>query len=289
DRPRLAEEAGLADPGPPLDRDEPPGAARGRLEIGVQRGELALALEQDRPLGADRRRRRPARAEPRELVRQPLADELEDRLRAVEAGDAGLPELAHAQGGRQLVLDERSGRAREQDLPAVAEVADPRGLVHREADIALAVHGRLARVQPHPDADGAAVRPRMRRERSLRRRGAGDGRARAAKDEEEGVALSVDLDALVLGEGRPEERVVLAEEPTVLVPAELLQQARRALDVREEKGDRPAREVPRSRHLILSTPSVKRPALLARDGTAAFLDPEGRRLHCGSRDVAQPG
>src|SRR5581483_2774635 len=186
-------------------------------EVGMERGELALALEQDRPLRPDRRRRRAAGAERRELVREPVADELEDRLRPVEAGHAGLAELAHAQAGGQLVLDERRGRPRKEDLTAVAEVADPRGLVHREADVALAVHGRLPRVEPHPDAHGAVVGPRMCRERPLRGRRPCYGRARAAEDEEERVALAVDLDALVLAEGRPQERVVVAEQARIRI------------------------------------------------------------------------
>ena len=66
--------------------------------------------------------------------------------------------------------------------------------------------------------------------------GRGDGVARAREREEEGVALRVDLDAAVLREALAHQPPVVGEDVGVAV-AELLQQARRALDVGEDEGD----------------------------------------------------
>ena len=147
------------------------------------------------------------------------------------------------------------------------EVADPCGLVHGEADVPVAVHGGLAGVHADADADGAVLGPAVRGHRPLRRRGSGDRRRRAPEDEEEGVALPVDLRPVMGAEGLAQQRVVLREQGAVALAAQLLQEPRRALDVREEKGDRPGGEVPSSRH----SPFRPLPACLpfaARDGTS---------------------
>src|SRR5581483_3205383 len=210
-------------------------------------------------------------------VGKALADELEDRLWPVEAGHARLAELADAQVCRQIVLDEHRRRAREEDLAAVAEVADPGRLVHGEADVALAVHGGLARVNPHAHPDGAVLGPGVRGEGPLGRGGGGDGRAGASEDEEEGVALAVDLDALLARERVAQEGVVPAEERAVAVAPQVLQQPGRALDIREEKGDRPCREVASCRHLALPTPPCAASTYLP----AMVLAPSGIRKGAG--------
>ena len=145
---------------------EPPDPGGRRLDVGVEGGELAFALEQGRALRPGRGGARAACPEGREPVGEPLADELEDRLGPVEPGDAGLAELAQPDAAPQLVLDERGRRPRDEDLPAVPEVADAGRLVDGEADVPVAVHGRLARVEPHADAD--VPRPRASRGRRAR-------------------------------------------------------------------------------------------------------------------------
>src|SRR5204862_3348745 len=54
--------------------------------------------------------------------------------------------------------------------------------------------------------------------------------------DEERVALGVDLDPAVLGERSPQSAPVLGQRIRIRV-AELVQQAGRPLDVREEEGD----------------------------------------------------
>ena len=51
----------------------------------------------------------------------------------------------------------------------------------------------------------------------------------------------VGLDAAELGERGPDDLVVRGKQVSVARRAELLQQARRPLDIREQKGDRPGR------------------------------------------------
>ena len=75
---------------------------------------------------------------------------------------------------------------------------------------------------------GERLLRRDRRLCSVLGRGEGD---------EEGVALSVDLDALVARERRAQNAAVLGEQRRVRV-ARSLQQARRAFDVGEEKSHR---------------------------------------------------
>ena len=83
-----------------------------------------------------------------------------------------------------------------------------------------------------PEASASVKRGR-RRERARRRR----------EGEEEGVALRIDLDAALGGACLTDHSAVLGERLCVALGAELVQQPRRALDVREEEGDGAGREV----------------------------------------------
>src|SRR3954447_16860979 len=242
---RLRGEARLACPGPPLDRDHPAGACSGGLDDGLDRGDLRLALEQWR--GSDLDLEGPPRGsrlllvtglEWREVTRQAVDVELVQRLRPVEVPKLRRPELAQAHVGGQLAPDQIGRRARQEDLAAMPRVADARGLVHREPDVAVAPEARLPRVNAHADAHGHSIRPLVRRERALSRGYGSDRGARTAEDDEEGIALRPDLDSAQLGEGSAQEPVVHGENVPVPVAAECLQQARRPLDVREQERDR---------------------------------------------------
>ena len=125
----------------------------------------------------------------------------------------------------------------------MAEIAEPGRLVHRESDVAVAADRRLARVQADPDVHAAVLRPVGVAHRALGGDGRRDGGSGAAEDEEEGVALAVDLDPAVLREGAPQQLVVPLQELPVALPPKVLEQARRALDVREQEGDGPLREL----------------------------------------------
>ncbi len=61
--------------------------------------------------------------------------------------------------------------------------------------------------------------------------------ARSLKDEEEGVALRVDLDSVAHRERVADDPAMRGQNVAVVV-AELLEELRRVLDVREDEGDR---------------------------------------------------
>ena len=136
-----------------------------------------------------------------------------------------LAEVAQACVARQVACC-----LRDQHLPSVPDRSDPRSAVHVEPHVALVVDERLTRVQPHPHAD------RSGSQRVLSRSGGRERVGRSCERDEEGVALRVDLDAVVRDERSPQCTPVLAERVGV-VGAELMQKLRRPLDVGEEKGD----------------------------------------------------
>ena len=118
----------------------------------------------------------------------------------------------------------------------MADGGDARALVHVEADVSLLGQPRLARVQPHPHAD------RPIGQAALAVRGSGDRVRRAGERDEERVTLRVDLDALVVRTRRADDPPMLVQRLPVPV-AELVQQPRRALDVREQQRHHSAREI----------------------------------------------
>ena len=114
---------------------------------------------------------------------------------------------------------------------------DPRRAVHVPADVALVRHDRRPGVDAHADGD----RGRGQRLLGLPRRVERPRRGRERVEER--VALGVDLDAAEAPEDLPEDVALLAEDSGVALVAELVEEARRALDVREEKRHRAAREL----------------------------------------------
>src|SRR5947208_1853811 len=111
-----------------------------------------------------------------------------------------------------------------------------------ETVVALVAEAGLARVQAHAHTTLHSVRPGVLGERALRR-GCGQRRVRRPpKGDEEGVALRVDLLAAVLFECCAQNPTVLGQHLAVTV-SQLLQQAGRPLNVSEEEGDGPAREL----------------------------------------------
>ena len=115
----------------------------------------------------------------------------------------------------------------EEDLATVGERRDPCAPMNVDSDVSLRRDGRLAGVQPHPDADRAGVEPVAAGE------GGRDGLCGGREGDEERVALGVDLDAAVCGEDRPQDPSVLGQRFRVAVGAESVQEPRRPLDVGE--------------------------------------------------------
>ena len=90
-------------------------------------------------------------------------------------------------------------------------------------------------MQPHAHADRPAGKC------ALAVGGGGNGVRRAGEGDEEGITLRVDLDAVVLGKRRAESPPVLVQRLPVAV-AELLQQPRRTLHIREQQRHHTGRE-----------------------------------------------
>jgi hypothetical protein len=243
----LGNQAGLAHSGSALDRDHPADAAVCGIDDRMHGCELCLALEQGRPrdrnLGPPARRPRPGlgqlpNRERRELVSEAGDDELVEALRLVEVGQHDFAEVAELEVARQVVAHEPGRGARDEHLAAVAGVADSRGLVDGEANVAVAAYVGLARVQTHAHLDLGALGPLVVGQDGLpgsRGRDTGPG---TAEDDEERVALGVDLDPAGLDERLPQQLVVGREDVAVAVAPELLQQPRGAFDVGEQERHR---------------------------------------------------
>ena len=122
--------------------------------------------------------------------------------------------------------------------PPCASARDACAAVNVDPDVALAGNGRRARVQSHANRDRPGPELVLRGARGVSRAG------RRRERDEEGVALGVDLDTAVCGEGVSQESSMLGECLRVRIRTESVQQARRALDVGEEERDGAGREVP---------------------------------------------
>ena len=176
-------------------------------------------------LAAEKRRRRDGevRLVQRLQARELGVAQLEEALRRREVLETVLPEVANGLAG-----DEVARRLRQEDLPAVPGGSDPRRAVDVDPEVALLGYDRLARVEPHADADRSVA------ERRLAVGGGGDRVGGARERDEERVALRVHLDAAVPRKGLAQHTAVLAQQLRVAL-AVLVQQLRRALDVREEE------------------------------------------------------
>ena len=134
------------------------------------------------------------------------------------------PQVAH------FGVDERPRGLREQHLPPVADRCDASALVHIQTDIALLRQPRFTRVQAHTHPDGAIC------EGPLTVLSCTDCIGCTTEGDEERVSLSIDLDAVVRGEGSTEASAMLVQGISITL-AEPLQQTSGALHVREKQGD----------------------------------------------------
>src|SRR5712691_9563917 len=111
-----------------------------------------------------------------------------------------------------------------------------------QAEIPLVPDEGFARVKAHTYPQLSALGPRMSSKRPLGRYGSGSGVLRATEDHEEGVALGIDLLAVVLREGGTQESSVIGQNSAVPV-AQPPEEPRRSLDVAEEEGNGSARKL----------------------------------------------
>ena len=230
----LEAEAGLADASRPDQRQQ---ARPGEQALGL--GDRLLAPDKAGELRRQVVGRRVQRAERGKRVGYAVDDELVETFRTRQVLQAVQAQVAKGEVARQAGLDQGAGGFRQQDLPTVRGRLHPRRVMHVEADVLVAHQWRLACVQADAHPDGLVPRPGMRGEAPLCR---GRGAAcvqRALEDAEERIALGAQLPPVAAPEGRAQDLVVVHLRLHVSI-AELLHQARRTLDVREQERDRAA-------------------------------------------------
>ena len=155
-----------------------------------------------------------------------LGSELEEPCAAVEVLEPVQAELGC------LVGDQPAGWLCQQDLAPMSECSDACAAVDVDSDIALGGEGRLACVQAHPHPD----RARLETFPTGSRGGCGAGCCR--EGDKERVALRVDLHTTVRDERLAQHTPVLGQRLGIPRRPQRVEQARRALDVREQERDR---------------------------------------------------
>ena len=134
-----------------------------------------------------------------------------------------LVEVAQRYAGSEVILDEFSGRVRQQDLTAVSCAHHTRCTIHRQPDVTIPPDHRFAGVHSHPHSKLGPLRPRMSCEPSLTFDGRLNRVFRTAECDEKGIALRVDLLTVRLGERGAQDRLVGVENVTIRFP-KLLQE-----------------------------------------------------------------
>ena len=172
----------------------------------------------------------------RELDWQPRDEHLIQLLlggQVLEPVAAEVPELDPC---REIALDQRPGRLGDDDLATVRSRTDPRRPVDVHPDVIATDDPRLSRVHADADPDVHAFRPAGARETQLAFCHSGNRGRRIAEHDEERVAFGPHLDSVVAAERTAKGSPVEAED---VLPgrAKLVDEARRALDVREDEGD----------------------------------------------------
>ena len=268
----LEGEPGFAGPARSHEREQ---ADLGVLQQPVDRFELRRAADERRSRQREVLHTGLDRLQQRELARQTLDLELVDALGRAQVLEPVCAEVAYPG------VDERVSRLRKQYLAAVADGCDARASVDVDSDVSLVGYTRLAGVEPHPDAD------RTIGQAALGVHGRGGRVRRPRERHEECVTLRIDLDTVVVRTGRADDPAVIVERIAVPV-AELVQQPRRPLDVREEERHHSTREF--AWHATIISPSSTSVEGQARARQArGFRLPAPRCHELGLDVVSDPG
>ena len=153
-----------------------------------------------------------------------------------------LSEIAEARAVWQAALGQRRSGLGDDDLAPMGRVGDPRGAVNLQPDVIGADKRCLARVDPHAHPDRVTVRPLLRSEADLSVDRCADRIRSFGEDCEHRIPLRLNRMSLMLTD-RPVENRAVAPQNTHPVLSQGLDQARRALDVGEEEGDDPCRQI----------------------------------------------
>ena len=155
---------------------------------------------------------------------------LEDVFHAV------FPEVAKMRSSRQRVLDERPGGPGNDQLPAVGRTCDPSRTVHVHPHIIRSDEDGVSCVKTHSNANGAARRPGVGGEALLRRDRGSECSRSAGEGDEKRIAFSAHFGPAGRGNCLPNDQLVLLPDGGVTI-AQVPEQLRRALDVREQERD----------------------------------------------------
>src|SRR5436190_20028857 len=135
-----------------------------------------------------------------------------------------------------MAVERAPRRLGQQDLPAMSGLADPRRAMDIEAEVALRAHRRPTGVHADSNLELDTFRPVVLAERLLSGdRGVGCS-VRLGEDDEELVAAPIDHLTTARRDGVAQQTTVVVEDGLVVV-AELMDETRRPLDVREEQRD----------------------------------------------------
>lgn len=167
-------------------------------------------------------------------------DYLKEVLGVLEILELVSAQIAQARNLGQAVLNQLVRGLREKDLTPMTGCADACRPVDIEADVASSAEGGLAGVQSHAHPERLAHGPGVSGQAPLGSHRRRDSVSGPIENDKEGVARCINFLPVPLLEGAPQKPPLLQQHFGVLV-TKLLQQARRALDVAEEKRHRPSR------------------------------------------------
>ncbi len=177
-----------------------------------------------------------------ELGREPLHAQLEDVLLVGQVAESMGSQILEARAFGEAVFDEAGRRLGDEGLTAVPAVPDAGCPMDVDADIVGATQPALTGVNSDPHHHVLRRLPVLRRQMALDLHGAGDRVECGLEGDEETIALVLHDAAAMLGRRLMHDRVVAFQDRPKGI-AELLEHPRRALDVGEEKADRPERKV----------------------------------------------
>ena len=164
--------------------------------------------------------------------------ELVEPLGTREVPEEVLAEVAQGRPGRELVHDQRGRGPREEDLSAVPRGHDASGAVDGRSVVVRPVAAAFTDVETHPHAQRPGLRPRRPSEGLLCAEAGGHAVARGLEDRHDAVSGGLHDLAACCADGLAQDAVVLGEGHAHRLRM-ALPEARAALHVGEEEGERP--------------------------------------------------
>ncbi len=142
---------------------------------------------------------------------------------------------------RKRVTDQFPGRARHQDLPAMARIHQPSRLVQHPPVVVIPPLLSHPRVQPHPCTQRRGRRPQLALQCPLCAHRPGKRSGRGRKHSMKPITGALD-DVTTVGLDRAGDQLVMACQRPMHRARLLLPQRRRTLQIREEKRHSPRRK-----------------------------------------------